>query len=54
MIATCAHCGKICNRCTIKRAKKTKDIDFCCYDHYLEFWRGTPGFVPFQKSQIKK
>lgn len=54
MTTTCAHCQKICDPCKIERYHKIKEIDFCCYEHYLKFWLETPGFVPFQKSQVKK
>lgn len=54
MIAKCAMCNKICNRCIVKQHQVEKEIDFCCYEHYLKFWFETPGFVPFKKSQVKK
>lgn len=55
MITKCAYCDKIIDiGCTIKRSHIKKQIEFCCYEHYLKFWSGTPGFVPFQESQVKK
>ena len=54
MITTCAYCQKICDPCQIERYHRLKEIDFCCYEHYLKFWLGTPGFVPLPKSQVKK
>lgn len=55
MSIKCAYCGKdIDVGCMIKDGFLRRQIDFCSYEHYLKFWRGTRGFVPFLKSQAKK
>ena len=50
----CLQCGKMCDFLTVKTQKNYRKIEFCCYEHYLKFWIGTPGFVPLKKSQVKR
>ena len=53
MKTPCAYCGKECEFLLVKKQHYTQIIDFCCYEHYLKFWRRTRGFQALQKCQEK-
>lgn len=46
----CAHCEKhfATNDITyVRKDGKCVSLSFCCYNCYLNFWKGINGFKPF-------
>lgn len=42
----CQHCGKSVKSLKVDKNGTPKPISFCCYECYLEFWKGCKEFVP--------
>ena len=50
----CVKCGKPIGRGALVLRNLNgapRPVSFCCYEHYLAFWKGVDRFVPLPEYQ---